>query len=159
MRGRKTTGTSMPPRDRALGLLARREHSERELRRKLVARGVEAEDAEAVVDALASAALVDDGRFAVSLVRRRSEAGYGPRHIAAELATHGIRGDEAREALAEVDFEPIARRVLARRLGPGTPDAATRARAVQFLMRRGFPGDLVSRLTRVGGLDEDPADA
>jgi regulatory protein len=159
MRGRKPTASSTPPRDRALALLARREHSERELRRKLVGRGVEADDAKAVVDELAATELVDDGRFAHSLVRRRSEAGYGPRHIAAELATHGIRGDDARDALAEVDFEPIARRILARRLGPGTPDATARARAAQFLMRRGFPGDLVSRLTRVGGLDDDPADA
>jgi regulatory protein len=158
MRGRKPTGSTTPPRDRALGLLARREHSERELRRKLVARGVEAEDAAAVVDALASDALVDDGRFAASLVRRRSEAGYGPRHILAELATHGISAAEARDALAEVDFESIARRVLAKRLGPDKPDATARARAAQFLVRRGFPGDLVARLTRTAASDVDSDD-
>ncbi len=145
----------MTPRERAISLLARREHSERELRRKLVASGIKAETAAAVVDDLVAAALVDNRRFAAFLVRRRSEAGYGPGYILAELSRHGISAAEAGAALTEVDFEAIARRVLAKRLGPGKPGATMRARAAQLLLRRGFPTDLIARLTRVAEADLD----
>lgn len=57
------------PVQRALGLLVRREHSRKELARKLTARGVETEDAIAAVERLASEGWQDDTRFACSLVR------------------------------------------------------------------------------------------
>ena len=45
------------PVQRALGLLTRREHSRKELTRKLAARGVEKEDAQAAVARLAAATI------------------------------------------------------------------------------------------------------
>lgn len=153
VRGRRDPPASHPPREKALRLLARREHSRRELERKLRAGGAPAPDAAATVEALAAAALVDDQRFAAALVRRRSQAGYGPRHILAELAEHGIEATRVADLLAEVDFTAIARRLLDRRLPARYPSAPERARAARFLLRRGFPADLVARLTRVGGSD------
>ena len=76
------------PTQRALGLLVRREHSRRELTRKLTARGVERDDAVAAVDKLEAAGWQDDSRFAESLVRSRATNGYGPVRIRAELGMY-----------------------------------------------------------------------
>ena len=83
----------LPPRDRALGLLSRREHSARELKRKLQQKGVTAEEAVDVVDEMGERNYQSDARFAESLVRKRALDGYGPMRIRAELASHGMRVD------------------------------------------------------------------
>jgi len=137
---------------RALGLLTRREHSRRELTRKLAARGVEAGEAEAVVGRLADAGWQDDARFAESLVRSRAGSGYGPRHIRAELGTHGLVGEAASAALAtfEGDWAEVARDLVRRRFGGAGPcDLAQRRKAAELLVRRGFDGDSIRAATRL----------
>ena len=68
----------LTPAQRALGLLVRREHSRKELTRKLTARGVEADDAQAAVERMTAEGWQDDARFAELLVRSRANNGYGP---------------------------------------------------------------------------------
>jgi regulatory protein len=70
-RSRKAPPTAT---QRALGLLVRREHSRKELGRKLAARGVEADEARAAIDKLAEAGWQDDARFAELLVRTRADS-------------------------------------------------------------------------------------
>ena len=143
---------------RALGLLTRREHSRRELERKLTARGVDAGEAQAAVAKLADAGWQDDGRFGESLVRSRAGSGYGPRHIRAELGTHGL-GDEAIDAAMasfEGDWTALARDLVRRRFGDtGPADLAQRRRAADLLARRGFDGDSIRIATRFD--PDDPA--
>lgn len=135
---------------RAIGLLTRREHSRKELTRKLVSRGVDASEVEAAVEKLSGAGWQDDRRFAESLVRSRASTGYGPLHIRAELATHDLPA-ELRETVLE-EFEgnwiDIARDLVARRFGR-IDDARQRERkACDYLVRRGFPGDVVRAAAR-----------
>jgi len=132
--------------EQALGLLARREHSARELARKLAQRGHEDEDRNAALAALKSKDFQSDERFGEMLVRTRIEAGYGPRWIVAELDQHGIGEAAARELIdaAAPDWAESARRQLRRRhggKGPGSP--AERARRAAFLLRRGFDASTV----------------
>jgi regulatory protein len=141
----------------ALGLLSRREHSRRDLTRKLARRGIDAAAAGDAIDRLAGAAYQSDRRFAESLVRRRVGQGYGPRHIQAELGTHGIPGDTIRELLDGPDWDAVARDLVARRLrDPADPDA--RRRAGGLLQRRGFGGDTIrrvlGRLAAAGDVDD-----
>lgn len=136
---------------RALGLLTRREHSRRELTRKLAARGVEAGEAAAAVGRLADAGWQDDARFAESLVRARAGGGYGPRHVRAELGTHGLAEDAVSAAMAtfEGDWTEVARDLVRRRFGESGPrDLAQRRRAAELLARRGFDGDSIRAATR-----------
>ena len=129
------------PTQRALGLLTRREHSRRELLRKLGGRGVETSEATAVVDKLAEAGWQDDTRFAESLVRNRAAAGYGPGWIRAELGTHGLAAETVAAALAsfEGDWSGVAGELVHRRFGdPARLDQAQRRKAVDLLLRRGF---------------------
>lgn len=143
------------PAQRALGLLVRREHSRRELVRKLEARGVEAEDAEAAVARMAEAGWQDDGRFAEGLARMRAQAGYGPVRIRAELATHGIGEAAIRQAFdalagsGDDAWLEAARDLVRRRYGAGAhDDPVLRRKAAEFLFRRGFDGDTVRAATR-----------
>lgn len=136
---------------RALGLLVRREHSRKELIRKLTARGLESDEVEAAVERLAGAGWQDDTRFAESLVRGRAASGYGPRHVRAELGTHGLDREAIAAALAafEGDWTASARDLVRRRFGESGPrDLAGRRKAAELLMRRGFEGDQIRAATR-----------
>lgn len=136
---------------RALGLLTRREHSRRELTRKLAARGVEAGEAAAAVGRLADAGWQDDARFAEALVRSRAGGGYGPRHVRAELGTHGLAEEAVSAAMAtfEGDWTEVARDLVRRRFGESGPrDLAQRRKAAELLARRGFDGDSIRAATR-----------
>ena len=129
------------PTQRALGLLTRREHSRKELLRKLADRGVEKGEAATVVEKLAGAGWQDDRRFAQSLVRSRASAGYGPAWIRAELGTHGLGAEAVSATLAafEDDWIDVARELVRRRFGALDPRAPTQRRKVaDLLLRRGF---------------------
>ena len=129
------------PTQRALGLLTRREHSRKELSRKLLSRGVEAGDAQAVIDKLTDAGWQDDARFAESLVRNRACAGYGPAFIRAELGTHGLGSEAVAIAMDgfDGDWSENARDLLRRRYPEARAgDGTAQRKAADFLLRRGF---------------------
>lgn len=139
------------PLQRALGLLVRREHSRKELTRKLRARGVEQDAAAAAVERLAGEGWQDDGRFAELLVRSRANTGYGPLHIRAELGTHGLDSEAIATAMAafDGDWGENARDLVQRRFGAAGPaDLPQRRKAADLLARRGFDGDSIRAATR-----------
>lgn len=138
-------------REAALQLLARREHSVRELETKLTGKGwPEADVGQAVAD-LAEAGLQSERRFAESFACQRAGRFYGPRRIFAELAHRGIDSDLATEAVEalEIDFAATAAEFYRKKYGP--PDSsleyAERARRAQALYRRGFESDHLRGLT------------
>ena len=125
----------------ALELLARREHSRRELTRKLVARGFPDEVVAPVLERLERTGALADARFTDSFVRSRIAKGQGPQRIRAELAQRGIADGEAEGVLraADVDWLVTIRAVRAKRFGPELPrDYTERARQARFLQYRGF---------------------
>ena len=125
----------------ALELLARREHSRRELTRKLTARGFPDDVVSPVLDKLERTGALADARFTDSFVRSRIGKGQGPQRIRAELAQRGIADEEADDVLrgADVDWLATIRAVRAKRFGPELPrDYAERARQARFLQYRGF---------------------
>lgn len=145
------------PAQRAIALLARREHSGRELVRKLTARGIEAEEAQATVGRLAEAGWQDDARFAELLVRSRAGAGQGPIRIRAELLTHCLERDVVATALEADDgqWEARARELARRRFGAALQeDRQVQRKAFEFLVRRGFTAEQVRCAIRF-----DPDDA
>lgn len=131
-------------------LLARREHSHRELTHKLVKRGWPAADVESVIDELAEENLQSDDRFAESFVRQRVGKAYGPVRIRAELAERGIdRAQVARALEAESpDWFVIASEWYEKRYGGAPPaDLKEKSRRQQALARRGFEHEIVRQLT------------
>jgi regulatory protein len=139
------------PVQRALGLLARREHSRKELTRKLTTRGVEAADAQHAVERLVQAGWQDDARFAESLVRSRAASGYGPLYIRAELGMHGLVPEAVAAALEGYDGQWLdnACDLVRRRYPAAQDDRATRLRAAAMLGRRGFAAEHIRAATRL----------
>jgi regulatory protein len=135
----------------ALGLLARREHSVRELTAKLDVRGVSAAMAAAVITRLIAARLQSDARFTELYLRQRSARGYGPLRIALELRERGI--DEAlistqlRHVVeeGEIDWFERAATVYAKKYG-GRPieEIKERAKRMRFLQYRGFSHEQIA---------------
>ncbi|MFC4727017.1 regulatory protein RecX [Coralloluteibacterium thermophilus] len=138
---------SRPPPDpvaRAIGLLARREHSRRELARKLVAKGVEPEAAREAVETLSGKGWQDDARFAQTLVRTRAAGGYGPLRVRMELEQHGVDTADIDAAMAEevASWRAVAEDLVGRRFAVADlEDPVRRRKAVELLLRRGFGRD------------------
>jgi len=136
--------------DKALGLLARREHSRKELKAKLRQSGYEGEETADAIDRLGEQHYQDDDRFAEVLLRSRIGQGYGPMRLRVELKSHGLADARIRELMdeVEVDWDASAVAQLRRRYGgAGTSDPAERNRRAQFLLRRGFAAATVRRAT------------
>jgi len=131
------------PRTEALAIatraLARREHSQRSLRERLQRAGVTAADAEAVVEELQTAGLVDDARFAEERARVLAERGKGDAAIRFELHRAGVGTAETEAALAGLDPERERAAALVARRG-ATPATA------RLLAGRGFDEELVAGL-------------
>jgi regulatory protein len=132
--------------DCALRVLALRDHSEAELRRKLKAKGYEAGEIEGSVARLYQLNYLDDARFARSFAESciRNGRGYGAR-LKLELARRGVAGDIVQETLAAVSEEFAESETLARtieRRYPGFDPALTsdkeRRKIVSYLQRKGF---------------------
>jgi regulatory protein len=141
--------------DKALGLLARREHSARELKSKLARKGLDADESSAALVDLQAKNYQSDARFGEMLIRTRIAGGYGPRWILAELRQHGIAENDAQALLdaAEPDWPDLVRDLLRRRFGnerAATP--AERSKRATFLLRRGFDAATVQSITRTEGL-------
>jgi regulatory protein len=152
--GRRQGQAEKPLLARALALLARREHSRLQLRRKLAPFAESAEELERLLDRLQQENLLSDARFAEGVARRRSER-LGALRIAQELKQQGIEADLQRPILARLQQTEMARaRALwQRRFGSVATDPAGRARQIRFLRQRGFAADIVQRIA--GGRDDD----
>lgn len=149
---RPRKGRGLTTTQRALGLLTRREHSRKELTRKLTSRGMDAAEVETAVEKLSRDGWQDDARFAESLVRARSSGGYGPLRIQAELTTHGLDREAIATALDTFhgDWAENASDLVRRRYGPvAALDLNRRRKAVDFLLRRGFDAASIRAATRI----------
>lgn len=142
----------MTLRERALNLLARREHSRAELGRKLSFHA-EADEIVALLDALERENLLSNERYAENLANTRASR-HGSLRLKADLRDKGVPesiiADVVRGA-SESDLES-ARSVWLKKFGCPPLGAAERAKQMRFLIGRGFPLDVVRRV--LGG-DED----
>lgn len=146
---------------RALGLLVRREHSRKELARKLRAKGVATDDMDVVLETLCRQEFQSDERFAEALARTRAGSAHGPSRIRAELASHGIGRDLVEAALeaCQADWQASAQGLVARRYGgKDLSDQALRRKAVDFLLRRGFDQKMAFAAVKSNGNDIDCQD-
>jgi len=130
----------------AMDLLARREHTLLELRRKLDSRGLPAELVETALAQLTGEGLISEQRFAESFVGSRARRGQGPVRIRGELLQRGVDEALADQALddAGCDWVELAREVRGKRFGRGMPESyPERARQSRFLQYRGFTGEQI----------------
>jgi regulatory protein len=139
-------------------LLARREHSARELAAKLEARGHAAADVAETLAALAGKSLLSDERFCESFVHQRIARGYGPLRIRHELRQRGVADEmiEATFAALDVDWAARLAEVRRRKFGAKLPAGMReQARQGRFLQQRGFSTEAIRRLFRSGAREDE----
>ena len=140
----------------ALGWLARREHSRREIYNKLLSKGCAEAMAAEVVRQLETERLLSDDRFMESLIQARRNRGYGPLRIQKELQEKGVAPEAIADWLDSTsrDWIDDIRRVQRKKFGARLPKNYTeRARQARFLQYRGFTYDQIQQLLNPRGQD------
>jgi regulatory protein len=143
------TQEAMSLRNRALGLLARREHSRAELQRKLALHAEEPQELIDLLDDLARRGWLSDARFAEALVHDK-QAKFGTARLAYELRERGVEESIIRDQLAELKDSELerARQVWQSKFGVAAEDAKARAKQMRFLQSRGFSLDVIGKIMR-----------
>lgn len=132
----------------AVTILAAREHSCHELRRKLVTRFGHGDTVDEVLDSLQHRGLLSDRRFVETYIDQRSRKGFGPLRIRAELNERGVSSDLVEDGLdlADTDWQALLLRAAAHKFGDSrVEDRREMAKRGRFLEQRGFPVGLVRR--------------
>ena len=133
----------------AVSALARREHSELEMRRKLMQKGFPQHEIDASIAQLVKNNLLSDERFAESYINMRRQRGYGPLRISQELRERGI-DEELSEPLLDKNspqWRQVMRQQYAKKYGSElAQEYAEKAKRAKYLQNRGFPLDWVFRL-------------
>lgn len=134
----------------AMDLLARREHTRKELAQKLSKKfRAVPEIVDEELDKLRAEGLQSDARLTEVFIRSRVSRGQGPVKIKMELRGKGV--DDETLGLAfktcEVDWFALVEQVARKRFGESAPtDARERARRGRFLQQRGFNFDHIGSL-------------
>ena len=142
--------------EKAISLLSYSRMSVKELRSKLVHKGIHPDTADAVTEKLQDLRLLDDAEYAAAVARHYTAKGYGPGRIRAEFSRRGIERDlweEALESAPQAD-EQIDRLVRAKLKDPDDRDQVRKVSAALF--RRGFSWDEIrSAIARYSETFED----
>jgi len=133
--------------ERALRLLARREHSRFELARKLARHARSRDELNAVLAELESRRYLSEERFAEGLIRRHA-AKYGEAFIRHSLRQHQLPETLIEDASASLkqSEEARARALWERRFSSVSTDPRERLRQMRFLAERGFSHHLIRRI-------------
>ena len=126
--------------NKALDLISRREHSQKEIKKKLLMRYDNDDLIDSVIDKLISNNLINNHRFAELYVLNRKRKGFGPRKIFYELIDKGINDSISDEIISqEEDWEVVAKKTFAKKFKDGpSSDIKIKNKQKVFLQNRGF---------------------
>jgi regulatory protein len=134
-----------------------RPRSVKELRDRLQQKSYSPDVIDRVIHDLTDAELLDDGSFAKAWVQwRLSGRPVGLRRIAQELKDKGISKEVIDGLIAgardDFDEEAVVRSIAEKRMGQraqkDVPFLKRKKRILDYLLRRGFSADVVSRVIR-----------
>ncbi|MGY6216414.1 regulatory protein RecX [Methylolobus aquaticus] len=129
----------------SLRYLARRDYARAELAQRLRTKGFPADSVHTVLASLSAEGLLDDGRFAAMIVRRRAEQGYGRMRVVSELRQMGV--DPSAIPDEDIDWDAVLERLYRKRFraGPPTSDRELQSRW-RYLLQRGFSSEQIRRV-------------
>ena len=136
-------------RQRAIRLLARREHTQAELANKLAAHG-SPDEIDTVLAQLESTQLQSDARFAEAYLRGHAQR-LGAARLRNTLRNKGVAGEliDALMTSAELPDElERARALWVRKFSTAPSDGKEWARQARFLQGRGFSVEIIRRLLK-----------
>ncbi|NOT67209.1 MAG: recombination regulator RecX [Methylophilaceae bacterium] len=142
---KKPTSNVYSLRARALWLLARREHSAKELHKKLLPHVEEGDDLEALLADFMQRGWVSDARFAELVVNAKQKR-YGSLKLAHELREKGVADDLIAEATSAVDDLENAKIVWQKKYAQTPASREEWAKQARFLQSRGFGFDVIKKV-------------
>ena len=147
--------------DRAVGYLAARACSTREIELKLLRAGYRPSTVEMVIYKLQRENLLDDADFARQWVESRQHHKLGRSRIAQELRRKGVSQEEAEDALSVIEDEDqlsgaidLATKAAAR-IKPGEDMRKAASRIAGMLARRGYSWDIAKQAIQHALSNED----
>ena len=130
-------------------MLARREHSAFEIRRKLKLRDIDDAEIEQTVERLQQEGLLSDQRYAESYIHARMGKGYGPLRIALELRERGVAESDYGHYLydRDIDWRSVLKAASDKKFGNRRcDDYREKAKRIRYLQYRGFALDEIHEL-------------
>ncbi len=130
-------------------MLARREHSAFEIRRKLKLRDIDDSEIEQAVERLQQEGLLSDERYAESYIHMRMGKGYGPLRIALELRERGVAENDYGHYLyaGDMDWHSVLKAAYDKKFGNrACDDYQEKAKRIRYLQYRGFSLDSIYEL-------------
>jgi regulatory protein len=141
-------------RERALGMLARREHTRVEMRRKLSPHAEFPEQVEQLLDALTARGWLSETRFAESRANALARK-FGSLKIEHDLSNRGVSAEVVEHTVEQARTRELdtCRAAWQRKFGVLPRDAAERGRQMRFLAGRGFSAEAVHRVLKAEDAD------
>ena len=126
--------------NKALDIISRREHSQKELSNKLIKKFNIPELVDSVIHGLLEKNLLNDYRYSESYVVARKRKGFGPKKIVYELVSRGVNENTASEVIdAEGGWNEAALKAFNKKFKAGMgEDYKEQNKQKVFLQNRGF---------------------
>ena len=126
--------------NKALDLLSRREHSQKEVKLKLQKKFKNSEEIDEVIKKLLANNIINDTRFTEHYINSRKRRGFGSKKISYELLSKGINESIIDSVLSNTnDWKELAKKEFNKKYKDGpSGDFKTRSKQKNFLLNRGF---------------------
>ena len=126
--------------NKALDIISRREHSQKELSDKLIKKFNIPELVDSVIHDLLEKNMLNDYRYSESYVVARKRKGFGPKKIGYELVSRGVNENTASEVIdAEGGWNEAALKAFNKKFKAGMgEDYKEQNKQKVFLQNRGF---------------------
>jgi regulatory protein len=129
---------------RALSLLAMREHSARELENKLLAKGYQQQEIQLALSECQQQGYQSDERYVQTYIHSRSQRGYGPIKVRLELKAKGIADEMINHSIDQsVDWFEIASKALQKKFKQASSCIKEHAKRQRYLLNRGFSHEMI----------------
>jgi len=127
-------------------ILARREHSIKELSQKLINKNFDPTNIQIIIDELIAKNFVSEIRFIENYISARQKKYFGPLHIRAELSNRGISSEQLDKYILANDqawFELARTAWIKRFKNKPAKNFKERAQQMRFLFSRGFTNEQI----------------
>ena len=141
-------------RERALAMLARREHTRAEMTRKLCPHAESPEQVDQLLDALVARGWLSEQRFAESRANTLARK-FGSLKIEHDLRSRGVSAEVIECSVEQARAQELenCRTAWQKKFGILPQGAAERGRQMRFLAGRGFSAEVVRRVLKAGDSD------
>ncbi|KFA99675.1 regulatory protein RecX [Vibrio sp. ER1A] len=137
--------------DFAIALLAKRDYSSGELRRRLQCEVTNEESVDLVMERLQSHHYVDDCRLIERELNKQVNKGHGPSRIKQELRQKGLDASLVEQAIEELDVDwfELCQKVKEKKFADDVPqDAKEKAKIIRYLQYRGHAMNVIMEALR-----------